>query len=148
MIDHMLVAKWGVSASLTHVYHALTVFRKELHMAVKRIKFQLKDWDAENPNYPSYIGKTVLPPEKIFYYSINERGVFEKTETTEQPPRGVVIGQYRQEQIYLTTDSTHFKLWFSLHDLIEYGGVSSSSLTHLYQGLRHLLNRKVALVDD
>ena len=136
----------GVSYSpLTHICHALILTRKELHMAVKRIKFQLKDWDAENPNYPSYIGKTVIPSKKIFYYSINDRGVFENTETTERPPRGVVIGQYRQGQIYLTTEPTSFNLWFRLHDLIEYGGVSSSPLTHLYQSLRHLLDRKVAL---
>lgn len=38
--------------------------------------------------------------------------------------------------------------WLCLSQIIENGGVSSSPLTHLYQGLRHLLDRKVALVND
>lgn len=38
--------------------------------------------------------------------------------------------------------------WVKLNDILKNGGVSSSPLTHLYQGLRHLLDRKVALVND
>lgn len=40
------------------------------------------------------------------------------------------------------------KGWIDFDDLIQNGGVSSNPLTHLYQGLRHLLDRKVALVND
>ena len=38
--------------------------------------------------------------------------------------------------------------WFRVSELTENGGVSHSPLIHLYQGLRHLLNRKVAYVFD
>lgn len=64
-----LVKNGGVSASLTHVCHALSLVRKVLSMALEKMKYQLQDW------YPgktqNYIGRSVtLPKTKIRFYDI------------------------------------------------------------------------------
>ncbi|WP_288557726.1 hypothetical protein [uncultured Lactobacillus sp.] len=47
-----------------------------------------------------------------------------------------------------STNSNDRTVWFKMNDILQNGGISSSPLTHLYQGSRHLLDRKVAYVFD
>lgn len=53
----------GVSHShLTHVHHALILVRKEISMALEKMKYQLKDW--YEGQVPNYIGMTIKAPQQ------------------------------------------------------------------------------------
>lgn len=121
---------------------------------IKELIFQKQKWyQGEVPNY---IGKMIIQPRHIYnYWQLDNDGNFKKfssgsTISSDYIPKGKVKGQWvdYSGNIYLINEGASFGMWFKLHDLIEYGGVSSSPLTNLYQGLRHLLDRKVALVND
>lgn len=114
---------------------------------IKELIFSGKKWFQGD--MPNYIGKTVIAPKSdIGCWSQNLDNQFLSTQVAEfySKPSGVVNGYVKEKgtgNIYL-----HIFSWFSLNELLQNGGVSSSPLTHLYQGLRHLLDRKVALVND
>lgn len=65
-----LVKNGGVSHSpLTHVCHALILVRKEISMALMKMKYQLNDWYQGITQ--NYIGRSVtLPKTKIRLYDI------------------------------------------------------------------------------
>lgn len=117
-----------------------------------------KYWEGTAPNY---IGRKVKAPKNLLYgWSYGLYTNFVKTTNSAsydgyshcKPDEGeTIIGQGANNdgEVMLMTKSTSGNLdWFTLTDLVQNGGVSSSPLTHLYQGLRHLLDRKVALVND
>lgn len=93
---------------------------------------------------PSYFGKTVKKPSsgcKPYVYD----------SFWDQPdedwslvyPEGKIIGEATTtDGKYLLTRTSSY--WISLTELLQNGGVSSSPLTHLYQGLRSLFKEVVA----
>ena len=157
-----LVKNGGVSASLTHVCHALSLVRKVLSMAIEKMKYQLQDW--YQGKMQNYIGRSVtLPKTKIRFYDIHDsRDVMPSGSYTDcQHGKilgniGTVNGQFFVGNDTFLTISFPFEfdydevhtVWLKMSDILQNGGVSSSPLTHLYQGLRHLLDRKVALAND
>lgn len=118
------------------------------HMIVDLKKY----YEGQTPNY---IGETVTPPKKAI--RCNASHPIEVNDWSYGIPSGKVFGMLEIEnQIYLYSETVLLSYdkktlngdhgyYFALNDLIQNGGVSSSPLTHLYQGFRHLLNRKVAL---
>lgn len=140
---------------------------------IKELIFQKQKWyQGEVPNY---VGKVLkMPHNQSFTYTFDlgmsngkNNGHDVKTLHAtkiydDQFPANLaydvhptIIGQILADNsVFLLVqnyenllDSHHF-VWIKLSEFLQNGGVSSSSLTHLYRGLRHLLNRKVALVDD
>lgn len=129
-------------------------------MALMKMKYQLKDWYQGITQ--NYIGRNVtLPKTKIRFYDIHDsRDVMPSGSYTDCQHgkilgnTGTVNGQFFIGNDTFLTISFPFQfdydevhtVWLKLTDILQNGGVSSSPLTHLYQGLRHLLDRKVALV--
>ena len=102
---------------------------------------------------PCYVGKTFKSPTSpVDKWKANTDDFYLAEPAHESViPSGPILGQLENidtNEIFLMGGIVHQYYLVKLTDLIQNGGVSSSSLTHLYQGLRHLLNRKVALVDD
>lgn len=171
-----LVKNGGVSASLTHVCHALSLVRKVLSMAIEKMKFQLKDW--YEGTQPYYVGQTIKgvksnlanftltsTAESIYFdtyywknhYDVStlsasqvngQKVLYQVTSTANYlhapNPRQVFLG-FILKHIYDRSRDQYDDVmcWVKLNDILQNGGVSSSPLTHLYQGLRHLLDRKV-----
>ena len=148
----------GVSHShLTHSYRAFHLVRKEISMALMKMKYQLQDW--YQGKMQNYIGRSVtLPKTKIRFYDIHDsRDVMPSGSYTDCQHgkilgnTGTVNGQFFVENDTFLTISFPFQfdydevhtVWLKLTDILQNGGVSSSPLIHLYQGLRHLLDRKV-----
>ena len=139
---------------------------------IKELIFQKQKWyQGEVPNY---VGKSLKMPNSSCYtytFNLGKDSSLPKDEVKDPQVTRIyddlwpqdlsykltpkVIGQLEaQNSTFLLIpfydhifNHTHC-VWIKLSEYLQYGGVSSSSLTHLYQGLRHLLNRKVALVDD
>lgn len=119
-------------------------------MAIMKMKYQLQDW------YPgktqNYIGKKISMTSDVanYPYEMFLSGDFNGTPAGDsQPTSGTVVAQFNTEKvtyICIGTHSDEYIFWYNVADVkIQNGGVLSSPLTHLYQGLRHLLDRKVAL---
>ena len=139
---------------------------------IKELIFQKQKWyQGEVPNY---VGKSLKMPNNSCYtytFNLGKDSSLPKDEVKDPQvtinyddlwPQDLsykltpkVIGQLEaQNSTFLLIpfydhifNHTHC-VWIKLSEYLQNGGVSSSSLTNLYQGLRHLLNRKVALVDD
>lgn len=127
-------------------------------MALEKMKYQLRDWFAGTENY---IGKTINMPEGTgltpYWLDSNFNGLTTEDGQGSNPvvPDSKIVGLYNVSNtekfvIARWTDihGAQKSAMFLLDDIFANGGVSSNPLTHLYQGFRHLLNRKVALVDD
>lgn len=144
----------GVSSSLlTHVYHAFILARKELSMAIMKMKYQLQDWYSGKTQ--NYIGKEITMTSDVanYPYEMFLSGDFSGVPAHDsQPTTGTVVAQFNtKKEIYICigTHCDSYLFWYNVADVkIQNGGVSSSPLTHLYQSLRHLLDRKVAYVFD
>lgn len=103
-----------------------------------------KFFEGEEPNY---IGKTIKSPKNPIAYFISYNDGYLDPSNHTMIPDGTVKGVVTSDfagGTYITNGAW----WYKLTDLIQNGGVSSSPLTHLYQSFRHLLDRKVALVND
>ena len=139
---------------------------------IKELIFQKQKWyQGEVPNY---VGKTLKMPNNSCYtytFNLGKDSSLPKDEVKDPQvtinyddpwPQDLsykltpkVIGQLEaQNSTFLLIPfydhifkHTHC-VWIELSEYFQNGGVSSSPLTHLYQGLRHLLDRKVALVND
>lgn len=114
---------------------------------------------------PNYIGKTVHGVKnEIQRYDLtydraqtsDYRNTFKPSElngfkVVNQLFNGAHDTNDNYDKTFVTVFSGSFdslKYSVKVDDIFANGGVSSSPLTHLYQGLRHLLNRKVALAND
>ena len=137
---------------------------------IKELIFQKQKWyQGEVPNY---VGKTLKMPNGSCYtytFNLGKHNDLPKDEVKDPQvtrnyddlwPQDLsykltpkVIGQLEaQNSTFLLipfydhiSNHTHC-VWIKLSEYLQNGGVSSSLLTHLYQGLRHLLDRRVALV--
>lgn len=104
---------------------------------------------------PNYLGKT-LTEVGSYTYAISTSGSpnhFQMKKIEWSTTKGKIVGVLMdyKNNIYVSTgerDTGLNELWHKVSDLIQNGGVSHSLLTHLYQGLRHLLDKKVALIND
>ena len=139
---------------------------------IKELIFQKQKWyQGEVPNY---VGKTLkMPNGSCYTYTFNlGKGTPRPEDEAKEPqPIRIYDDLWPQDMGYeltpkvigqLETGNSVFLLipfydhifkhthcvWIELSEYLQYGGVSSSPLTHLYQSLRHLLDRKVALVND
>lgn len=137
------------------------------HMLVDLKKY----YEGETPNY---VGKKLKMPKGSCYtytFNLGKGNSLPKDEAKEPQPIRIYDDLWPQDMGYeltpkvigqLETGNSVFLLipfydhifkhthcvWIELSEYLQYGGLSSSPLTHLYQGLRHLLDRKVALVND
>lgn len=148
----------GVSHSyLTHSYRAFRLVRREISMALEKMKYQLQDW--YQGKMQNYIGRSVtLPKTKIRFYDIQNTNTLVPSGSYTDCQNGkllgaagTIAGQAVVDGETLVSISWPFQFdydnvdytYVKLSDILQNGGVSSSPLTHLYQGLRHLLDRKV-----
>ena len=123
---------------------------------------------------PNYIGKTLKMPKAsccTYTFNLGKDSSLPKDDAKEPQPIKIYDDLWPQDMSYdltpkvigqLEAQNSTFLLipfydhifkhthcvWIELSEYFQNGGVSSSPLTHLYQGLRHLLDRKVALVND
>lgn len=103
---------------------------------------------------PSYIGKHIVGVKQglmtYSVYLIPNNATFDKRVIP--PSNSIIVAQFcnylGHEGTYVDYIDGKDEYIVKLDDILQNGGVSSSPLTHLYQGLRHLLNRKVAYVFD
>lgn len=150
----------GVSSSLlTHVYHAFILARKELSMALMKMKYQLKDWYQGITQ--NYIGRSVtLPKTKIRFYDIQNTNTLVPSGSYTDCQNGkllgaagTIAGQAVVDGETLVSISWPFQFdydnvdytYVKLSDILQNGGVSSSPLTHLYQAFRGLLRKQVVV---
>lgn len=145
-----LVKNGGVSSSLlTHVYHAFILARKELSMAIIKMKYQLQDW------YPgktqNYIGKEITMTSDVanYPYEMFLSGDFSGVPAHDsQPTTGTVVAQFNtKKEIYICI-GTHYDsdiFWYNVADVkIQNGGVISL-LTQLYQGFQCVFTSRKAV---
>ena len=116
------------------------------HMIMNSKKY----WEGD---MPCYVGKTFKSPiSPVDKWKTNTDDFYYLYPAHESViPSGPILGQVEEhgtKEIFLMGGLVDHYYLVKLTDLIQNGGVSSSPLTHLYQGLRHLLDRKVALVND
>lgn len=152
-----LIQNGGVSASLNHVYHALTAFRSEVKSMIDHLLINLKKYYEGNEK--NYIGKTINGVQNsiaAFSYTpscdknnsgFNER--FERYDSFKSDfLNGIrIIGQatLQNGDILLMIPADYSggynqSLFVKLTDILKNGGVSSSLLTHVYHAF--ILARK------
>lgn len=147
----------GVSHShLTHSYRAFRLVRREISMALEKMKYQLQDW------YPgkmqNYIGRSAtLPKTKIRFYDIQNTNTLVPSGSYTDCQNGkllgaagTIAGQAVVDGETLVSISWPFQFdydnvdytYVKLSDILQNGGVSSSLLSHVCRAFKSLLITK------
>lgn len=151
------ILQGGVSASLTHVYHALTAFREKVRSMIDHMIVDLKKYyQSQMPNYVGRKIRCTSLPLTQYAFPLNENGngyIGLKPSTGSSPDLNnwtTVIGQaFENNSIYLLiyaeaindNTGTAFPFWIKLSDLIQNGGVRHSLLVRVYHVVSRLGRR-------
>ena len=161
-----LVKNGGVSASLTHVCHALSLVRKELSMAIEKMLFNLKTWLPQAPGKwykceggdgRGFAWLYQYDSKHSFWSTVykaggpNDADTLSKDVAARVDDENIVTGKNGFESyrfVKITECPSRPDVvgeYLDLNDLVKIGGVISL-LTQLYQGFQCVFTpRKVVL---
>lgn len=123
----------GVSHShLTHSYRAFRLVRREISMALEKMKYQLRDWFAGTENY---IGKAIHMPDGVgltpYWLASDLNGIIVEDGQGNNPvvPNSKIIGLYNVSNTekfviarWTNTDNADVSAMFWVNEIFKKGG--------------------------